>query len=795
MTYTFTYFRPARPSAKLDDRAYAAVHAKQVTPDRVVTKRTLKGLRRWIERHAREGRKGDAGYIVAGEVVGTRQGDDTGPASFALIDYDGSAPDWDALDEYEGFAWTTASHTDEAPAWRVVIPFREPAEHSKLRCPFAGGHIRNRSQPAFLPTQRPGAPEVEWRDLAGSAHLDAAALEPPRRASAPRGASSETGRGFPPDLSALDALVPPAGVTDRVADSGGRHVLVRALGGWCAELGFSPDEVYEGVFHGIASSDPAFRAEQAKDAAERKLLGLETVGYMAVREWCEGRKGGKKAFRKLEAALRDPDMPDGFEGVWTVWWRTNYKRAVESIRKGQAHAKERAKAERVEHGEMTPQGTRTCPRTGWPWILQKNQTYWLHDPDLDTYGAQAPAAELEVRVREAYVGNGMIEPGDPSKLAGLKSDGWIQAVEKVVYDYRVENTTYDLEERTVRCAALRRMPASRAKFHPEIDHWLRTLFEDHYERVAQWIASCSHLDRLAPCLYIVSSPVGGKGLLFNGLARLWGCSSPVPMAEVISDFNEKQVECPLVYTDEGFPAGLEFTRFRSMVSDHDRRVNRKGLAKVDVCGCTRNAVGANNNGVLRWARHGELTHNDQQAIAERLLVVECSDEAAARAKALLYDAPVHAWAEGLIAEHALWLAKTIDILPKGRWCVEPYGGETLIRAVVNDRYALFAGALLEALKGGEAAAERLHVWRSPKDDRTIYVHAEQFLKHLMLENPRTHLGDVRDACKALAGPGGDIASQRRIPGTSRESKRPLVYALDGGKVDAAAGLSSKGAEP
>jgi hypothetical protein len=383
----------------------------------------------------------------------------------------------------------------------------------------------------------------------------------------------------------------------------------------------------------------------------------------------------------------------------------------------------------------------------------------------------------------------MIEPGDPSKLAGLKSDGWIQAVEAVVYDYRTEASTYDPEKRSIRCAALRRMPAERAAFHKGIDRWLRTLFGEHYSRVAQWIASCSHLDRLAPCLYVISPPEGGKGLLFNGLARLWGQSSPVPMSEVISDFNEKQCECPLVYTDEGFPEGLQFTRFRSMVSDHDRRVNRKGLAKVDVCGCTRNAVGANNNGVLRWARHGELTHNDQLAIAERLLVVECSDEDAAKAKAILFDAPVNDWAEGMIAEHALWLAQTIEVEPRGRWCVAPYGGEALIRAVVNDRYALFAGALLEALKGGEAAAERLHVWRSAKDDRVIYVHAEQFLKHLVTENPRTHLGDVRDACKALArAPHGDKTTRQRIPGASREAPRPYMYALDSDKVNAAAGM-------
>ncbi len=791
MTYTFTYFRPARPSASLDDRAYAAVHAKQVTPDRIVTRRTLKGVRLWLKRRTAEGRKGDGGYIVAGEVTGTRSGTDTGPAAFALIDYDSKAPDWDALDAYEGFAWTTASHTDESPAWRVAIPFVEPVEHGSLECPFPGGYIRNRSQPAFLPTQRPDAPGVEWRVLVGDRRLDAAALAPQRRAREPRLGAGATGRGFPPDLSALAILVPPAGVTDRMADVGGRHTLVRALGGWCVELGFSPEEVYDGVFDQIPTSDPTFRAEQAKDAAERKLLGLETVGYQAVREWCIARKGGKKAFRLLKATLTDPEMPDGFTGVWSVWWRENYARMVESVRAAQAQSKTRAVAERVEHGEQNESGTRTCPRTGWPWVLQRNSTYWLHDPDADTYGAQFAAAELEPRVREAYVGTGLIEAGDPSRLAALKSDGWIQAVDRVTYDYRALTTTYDPAERAVRCAALQRMPDSRAKFHRGIDAWLRALLGEHYDRAAQWIASCSHLDRLAPCLYLVSPPEGGKGLLFNGLARLWGCSSPVPMAEVVSDFNEKQCECPLVYTDEGFPAGLEFTRFRSMVSDHDRRVNRKGLAKVDVEGCTRNAVGANNNGVLRWARHGELTHNDQRAIAERLLVIECTDEGAAEAKRLLEQAPVDAWARGMIAEHALWLAQTVEIVPRGRWCVPPYGGDALIQAVVNDRYALFASAVATALQLGDVGAERMHVWASRRDDRCVYVHAEHLHRQLVAEDPKMRLGDVKDACKSLARPDGGVPVRVRLPGAPQSAPRPYAFKLDREKVLAAAGLSTE----
>ncbi len=782
MIHTFTYFRPARVPSGVTRDVRSELHAQQVIPERVVVRKSLAGVMRWMQRHVVDGHKGDGGYVISGACTDTRK--NGGPASFAMLDADKAAPDWDELDEYEGFAHTTDSHTDEKPAWRVVIPFAEPVAHRALTSPFACAYFRNRTQPSFLPNRKPGAPEVQWRVLRGTRKLDAAALVATRGAQEPRGRVGATGRGCAPDLSAITRYVPPAG---HDAD---RHKLVRALGGYLAHRGYSPAEIAEAVTQQIPSSDPHMRAYQARDAAEQVLRGEPTAGWGELEEWC-AQWAKPRTLKRLEAAVRDPAEPDGFSHVWSLWWRENATRMLESVREAQGAAKERAVATRVEHGEQNESGTRTCPRTGWPWVLQRNSTYWLHDPDRDTYGAQFAAAELEPRVREAYVGNGLIEAGDPSRLAALKSDGWIQAVDRVTYDYRALTTTYDPAERAVRCAALQRMPDSRAKFHRGIDAWLRALLGEHYDRAAQWIASCSHLDRLAPCLYLVSPPEGGKGLLFNGLARLWGCSSPVPMAEVVSDFNEKQCECPLVYTDEGFPAGLEFTRFRSMVSDHDRRVNRKGLAKVDVEGCTRNAVGANNNGVLRWARHGELTHNDQRAIAERLLVIECTDEGAAEAKRLLEQAPVDAWARGMIAEHALWLAQTVAIVPRGRWCVPPYGGDALIQAVVNDRYALFASAVATALQLGDVGAERMHVWASRRDDRCIYVHAEHLHRQLVAEDPKMRLGDVKDACKSLARPDGGVPVRARLPGAPQAAPRPYAFKLDRDKVLAAAGLSTE----
>lgn len=170
----FTFFPPLRPlpDQALDNTAYAAAHCRQTTP-RGVHDLDLAQLFDTLVNSARVGRKGDAGYIIAGDCTTTRK--EGGAAGFVLIDYDDrpEGPDWELLDEYEGFAWTTAAGH---PHWRVLIPLEEAFRHGKLNCPFPGGHIRNRTQPAFLPTHASDLDQIQWRALEGTKRLDGKAL-------------------------------------------------------------------------------------------------------------------------------------------------------------------------------------------------------------------------------------------------------------------------------------------------------------------------------------------------------------------------------------------------------------------------------------------------------------------------------------------------------------------------------------------------------------------------------------------------------------------------------------------
>lgn len=170
----FTYFPPGPIDLSISAEEQVRAHARQTKPDGVHDLNLLE-LFDWIYGASRDGRKGDAGYIIAGDCRSSRRAAHVGPAGFALIDLDDAPPDWVQLNQYQGFAWTTPKHTPEHPHWRVVIPFTEPVAHGALECPFPGGHIRNRSQPAFLPTGSP-----EWVVLDGASQLDASALSKPK---------------------------------------------------------------------------------------------------------------------------------------------------------------------------------------------------------------------------------------------------------------------------------------------------------------------------------------------------------------------------------------------------------------------------------------------------------------------------------------------------------------------------------------------------------------------------------------------------------------------------------------
>jgi hypothetical protein len=432
--------------------------------------------------------------------------------------------------------------------------------------------------------------------------------------------------------------------------------------------------------------------------------------------------------------------------VWSEWWAENLPAMAERF-----EARSRARALAAAAGEAPPEpgaaqdgtGLHLHAATGWPWILQSRDSYWIHSVQERAYrDRQYSSGELISAVSRCLAG--MISVDDEATLATLRRE-WIAPVNHIRATYTARVHTYDPQPGTLTLASLR-WTARTAKRHAHIDRWLRALFgAAGYDAAAQWIAAVVALDRPAPCLYLPGPKGLGKSLLADGLSALWSRPQPVKMRDAIKDFNQSTGECPLIFTDEGFPEKLDFSEFREMVTQHSRPVNAKFRAPVDVEGCGRFIIAANNEDVLRFQKTGTLTRADLDAIADRLLVITCHPEAAAETKR--FDTTKAAQYE--IAEHALWLASTVELEPAGeRMAAKPGGGERILASVVAGRSAEILARIREYIAAGNGAGEKggVHVPKRAKSSE-VWINVQRLYETL---DGKVQLAAVKECCESFA---------------------------------------------
>lgn len=729
-----------------------------------------------LARHASD-KKRLPGFVLAPFSAPRREDDTCGAHTALVIDID-RLPDGDlgALQarakRYRCAVYETPSSEDDAPRVRVIVALDAPLEPEHViaaRSAFAEAlgldpkacgttGAKPPSQVMFVGRIKGTRERGLWTYAGKTYKAPRVATErtrpapnPERRsllARAPkdRRGKVEGGAQFPfdspPDLRAIAKHVPPPG------HDGDRHLLVRGLGGWLARRGYAPEAIADAVRLQIPSSDPEERAAQALDAAERARAGLDAPGWEALSQWAESFARGASTLRRLERACRDPREPQGFDGIWSERWAEEWPQWEARAERWSSPARDVTDGEETLElpaggGELDATGLHLHPATGWPWILQKGNSYWLHRVSEQTYRHEIQASELEASVARDLAGLVSEEDRAPTSLRS----SWIRPLSALRATYTARTNTYDPDARTLTLAALKwtERPAHR---HAHIERWLRALFGAGYDAAAQWLASLVALDRPAPCLYLPGPPGLGKSLLADGLAALWSLPAPVDMGEAIDSFNEATSECPFVFTDEGFPEGMSFNVFRKMVTQHSRRVNVKYRAKYAVEGCARFLIAANNEDVLRYQKIGTLTADDLDAIADRLLVVPCRVEARAVLESQTHD-ELTRWAQGEIAEHVLWLAETVPLEPSGRMAAKPGGGDRILASVVAGRSSEVLLRIREALGTG-ALGERSGV-RVPRS--AARAAAEVWVNTARLGatfDGRVPLAALRECCDSFA---------------------------------------------
>jgi hypothetical protein len=531
------------------------------------------------------------------------------------------------------------------------------------------------------------------------------------------------------DLSALLQHLAPAGVDD------GRHDLARAIGGWAGKQGFRSYAVARAVAL-LPSDCPADRADQARQAAERARVEPDsTLGWTYL-----ARRFPRKALRRLEKANQDPWLA-GFVA------RTAARLAANDTAPG-------------AQGETDATGLHLHPGTGWPWIVQRKDSYWIHDRDSGCYvDREYAASELVSAVTEHMAG--LLDTDTLSKEELCKY--WVRPIRHLRSTYTAREHTYDSPSGTLTLAALR-WTTREATRHAHVDRWLRALFGSDYGAAAQWLAAVTALDRPAPCIYLAGPKSLGKSLLASGLAALWSRPDPVAMVDAIKDFNASTGECPLIFTDEGFPERLNFEDFKRVITQHSRSVNAKYRSPVDVEGCGRFMIAANNEDVLRYQRTGTLTKADLDAIADRLLVVTCHVEARSVIEGYS-QAQLTRWAQGEIAEHVLWLAQTVALEPSGRMAAKPGGGERILANVVAGRSAEILTRIRECLGTGIMGEQSgVHVPKGAAHRTEVWVNVSLLLATF---NGRVTLAAVKECCDSLKLRSGHAQGWVTISGKSQ----------------------------
>ena len=320
-------------------------------------------------------------------------------------------------------------------------------------------------------------------------------------------------------------------------------------------------------------------------------------------------------------------------------------------------------------------------------IIQKQGTYFAFDFRKNRYSHALTKDELGGYIDKVWA-NGPIplyfysdDDTKKKKPVPFLTDHYREVAIEVVGDLRIEKSHYDAEEETFyQAMAIRRVTEPR--YDPDIDEWVHLLVGDallsngdpKIDRMLDWMAAVPQLQHQSCVLYLEGVSGAGKGLLANGLARLWTTGGPTEFQSIVDDYNGGIADCPFIFADEGLTAPKKKSLsalLRSLVGSSTLTLNEKYLVHRRVIGSVRLMLAANNDEALSFGNEN-LSIHDLEAVAGRFLHVYARREAADWLKAKNTNGQLtRAWVDGdLLARHCLYLMKTRKIRPGKRFFVE-----------------------------------------------------------------------------------------------------------------------------
>ncbi len=556
-------------------------------------------------------------------------------------------------------------------------------------------------QIAIEPSKHKSGAQYQWiddRDPVPLPQAWIAALQTPSRpVRAPAGRPAPAARVWPVDAVAalVAAELPPAGTP------GGRHEIVRALGGWLARRGWDADSI-AAVVRQLPSANVDERVLQARLAAAE--ASEHTMGWdvLSRRLSCAA---------QLERTARDPREPADWAltgCVWSEWW-------ARWLPRWDARMVDRRKA--------------VLPR----YVTQERRV-WLQNKD-GSYGPENGLPLLPHVLRIEMSKRGWDTRDDEGKRLPLEivlENGGVAY--KHEYSFSARGLQYDAERSVLvhGCS----LPTFAPQYDADVAEWFAALFGDGLDAAHQWIVSCApqHNGELSACLVLVGKKGTGKSALATALARMWGSDKdPVRLADVCARFNGRSAESPIVLDDEcAYLQHGEMTSqdFLHRIQALSRKLEHKGQEKMDLHGAQRVIVTANDAGSLRFRKIRGRDSVD--ASAARMSWHDRID--AGRARAALDRLRLAGTARidmDRVCRHIAFLWQTIALEPaRFAGAYGAAGAQAEIEAEIEDQAAPLYDALRRA-KAGESWGKAIIV-----EAGQLLVHVPSLLSALQVEGSR-----------------------------------------------------------
>ena len=312
------------------------------------------------------------------------------------------------------------------------------------------------------------------------------------------------------------------------------------------------------------------------------------------------------------------------------------------------------------------------------WIIQNETSYYI----FFNGKYEGPIGERSiVSICDLYL-SAAISAGVHTSKADSKGNVRQKTKEELVNQYGtpainsraslcLQHSIYDSETKTF-IEATCPLRVKTAKYDPEIAEWLALLAGEDLDRLLGFMSVITDHKRPCSALYLHSQSGFGKNILVAGLARLWTTEAQTTLADALKTFNSSIAACPLIHADETMPENFRKNgnsgEWREFIQATQRWINRKFMKPLNLEGCIRLIMTANNKDML--GTREDLTPNDIEAIVDRVCFIDCNN---VKAREFLEE---RSWEQvesfikdDRIAMHALWLKENHVITNKSRFII------------------------------------------------------------------------------------------------------------------------------